>query len=264
MNFRKAGMVLSLAVLIVALSAVTPYYYEQERAAWTYRKLKKAYETTLTPEDPAALSMETDPLLLRSFDFTELQKENPDIVAWLYIPGTPIDYPVCRGTDDSYYLKHNAQGEYSFLGTVFQPAGTQDTDAHIIFFGHNMRSGKMFGTLKKYKEKKYRDKHPAIYVYTPEMNYKALVFGSFKCHNTDAVYQLGFRCCTAEYREWLERVCERSAASYSCGIPVTENDRVITLSTCVSAGIASERFVVNAVVFEQYHMESSHINNFPR
>lgn len=249
-------MALSLAVLAICLSAITPYFYEQERAAWTIREMKKTYEISSLVKDEDIPPEDTDPLLLRSFDFDGLQKENPDIVAWLYIPGTPVDYPVCRGQDedDNYYLKHNAQGEYSSLGAVFQPAGTRDTDAHIIFFGHNMRSGKMFGTLKKYKEQQYLNKHPHLYVYTPDRNYKASIFGSFKCHNADEIYQFGYEYCTAEYREWLEHIYARSTVNHPSDITVTDSDQVITLSTCVSAGIASERFVVNAVVTEQYSM----------
>lgn len=71
----------------------------------------------------------------RVIDWEYLKSINPDIIAWLYIPGTAIDYPVCHSKGD-YYLRKNIYRQYSILGTLF----TNETmeDPHVVIFGHNM------------------------------------------------------------------------------------------------------------------------------
>ena len=94
----------------------------------------------------------------RKIDFYELSEVNSDIVAWLYIPGTNIDYPIfCAplGEDEDYYLRRDLNGRYNSHGCLY----IRRSEGNIIY-GHNMRDGTMFGTLKNISAND-------LYLYTP-------------------------------------------------------------------------------------------------
>lgn len=97
--------------------------------------------------------------------FEELQKINPDIAGWLTIDGMTIDYPVMtRMEDNHYYLKHNFEGEEDRNGLLILDYRCDQTadDQNMIIYGHNMKTGVMFGTLKKYKDKNFTEKHKYV------------------------------------------------------------------------------------------------------
>lgn len=101
--------------------------------------------------------------------FTQLYEENPDFVGWLRIPGTKIDYPVMsREGDNNYYLDKNFEQQHDKNGSlILDYRNNIKTDGtagwqNLIIYGHNMRTGVMFGTLKDYKEKSFCDEHMTI------------------------------------------------------------------------------------------------------
>lgn len=102
-------------------------------------------------------------------DFKELKAQNPDIYAWLYIPGTDINYPVCQSTNDVYYLTHNTQGQLDANGALYTESKYNTRtfqDAVTVIYGHNMRSGKMFGFLEETFREGFTGRSEAI-VYLP-------------------------------------------------------------------------------------------------
>lgn len=78
----------------------------------------------------------------RKINWKKLQKRNKDIIAWIEIPGTKVDYPIVKCPTRSYYLHHDAEGRNSILGAVFvQPETAGDfSDIHTVIYGHNMRA----------------------------------------------------------------------------------------------------------------------------
>lgn len=98
--------------------------------------------------------------------FTQLHEENPDFAGWLRIPGTKIDYPVMsRAGDNNYYLDKNFEQQHDKNGSLILDCRNDVTAAggqNLIIYGHNMRTGVMFGTLKNYKEKSFCEEHMTI------------------------------------------------------------------------------------------------------
>lgn len=101
--------------------------------------------------------------------FAQLYEENPDFVGWLRIPGTKIDYPVLsRAGDNDYYLDKNFDQQHDKNGSLILDyrndiQGDASSDRqNFIIYGHNMRTGVMFGTLKNFKEKSFCDEHMSI------------------------------------------------------------------------------------------------------
>ena len=102
-------------------------------------------------------------------DFAALQQINPDIVAWLRIPGV-LDYPVVQGTDNSYYLHHTFRKEYNIAGSIFLDARNEAdfSDRKNIIYGHNIRNGSMFHVLRKFQNLDFYQANREIWLYLPD------------------------------------------------------------------------------------------------
>jgi sortase B len=111
-------------------------------------------------------------------DFATLQEKNPDVTGWIYLPDTEISYPLLYGQDNSRYTYISYDNTYSNSGSIFidyRCAGDL-SGRNTIIYGHNMRSGKMFGGLKKLLEQEYFDEHDIFYIVTKEKTLKYQIF----------------------------------------------------------------------------------------
>ena len=108
----------------------------------------------------------------------QLQKDNPDIIAWIEIENTNINYPVLQGNDNNYYLKHNYKKEYSINGSIFLDMNYNwnPPSTNLLIYGHNNKNNTMFQDLLKYKNKQFYEEHPIIKFTTinEEANYEIL------------------------------------------------------------------------------------------
>jgi len=118
----------------------------------------------------------------RKVNLPALKKKNKDIIAWISIPNMAVDYPVLKGKDNSYYLTRNAVKKRSSAGALFMDSKLKSnfTSSDTIIYGHNMRDGTKFGSLSKYRDKKFRKNHQYIYVYTPKATLKYRVTSTFR------------------------------------------------------------------------------------
>lgn len=107
---------------------------------------------------------------LSPINFEELRRINPDVVAWLVIPGTSIEYPVVQTTDNETYLKKTFDGGANAAGTIFLDYESRRDLAgfHSIVYGHHMKNKTMFTDLIKFKEEEFFKEHREIILYTPE------------------------------------------------------------------------------------------------
>ena len=103
-------------------------------------------------------------------DFEALKKINPEIIAWIRIPDTRIDYPVVQGTDNEYYLKHTFKKTEHVAGSIFLDKDNSPdfTNRKTILYGHNMKDGSMFQGLHKYESESYLQEHNKVYLYLPD------------------------------------------------------------------------------------------------
>ncbi len=129
----------------------------------------------------AIINQETDDLACMSIDWEGLAQKNPDVIAWVYIPGTDINYPIVQGEDDNEYLRQNFMREDSLLvhkGTIFlsEKNNRSLSDDASYFFGHNMNDDTMFGPIMGFFEQSTFDSHRDVYILTPYMNYRCETF----------------------------------------------------------------------------------------
>ena len=206
-------------------------------------------EQTEAPEDD---NTETEParenlsVVLPTVDFEALRETSPDIIGWLALPDTAINYPVTQADDNEYYLHHLYDGTYNKTGCLFADYENQEnfSDRNTIIYGHNMRDGSMFATLNEYDEQSYYDGHPQMYLVTPDGGYVVEIFTAFVSKPSESgsdtsPWRLSFKDDGA-YTTWLSEMAGRSVIETD--VTVTSSDKVLTLSTCTPGG--ASRFIV--------------------
>ena len=228
---------------------------EQEETVQRYVREEKKDEQGKNEREQNQCRDEIDPELCRSIDFAELRYQNREICAWIRMPGCGLDVPVVRGTDDAYYLTHNAFREERTYGSIFAPCDTPEdfSEQHTILYGHNMRDGTMFGGLKKYRDASFAQEYPYLYLYLPKEAWRCRVLGVEETDAESDVYRTGAWKET-DWNAWLQERKENSLAVCSGFSGKTE--KVLTLSTCVGDGSTSRRLAVHAAVEEIFAIDS--------
>ncbi len=165
-----------------------------------------------------------------SVDFELLIKKNSDIIGWLCCPDTPINYAVVRAGDNDYYLRRDLDKQYSYSGTLFADFRNKGdfSDKNTIIYGHNMKNASMFGTLINYEEQEYFDKHPEMYLITPDETYKIKLIAGIKETSTAELYE-GFLK-PENTREIINAAISKS--TFRSNYVFSDDDRFVTLSTC--------------------------------
>ncbi|MBR6769639.1 MAG: class B sortase [Lachnospiraceae bacterium] len=184
-------------------------------------------------------------------DFEGMWKVNPDVYAWIYIPGTVIDYPILQhATDNTYYLNYNIDGSYGYPGCIYtETMNSKDfTDNHTIIYGHNMKNGTMFSDLHKYKDASFLEENDQIFIYMPQKELEYRIFASYIYDDRHLHYSFNFAD-EAVYASYLEMVQEMRDmnANLRQDITVTAEDKIITLVTCLN-GQPDKRLLVQAVL----------------
>ncbi len=179
-------------------------------------------------------------------DFAALRKMNPDIVGWLYIGALDISYPVVQGTDNEYYLHRTFEGKDNFAGSIFvecQNSGDW-SDCNTIVYGHNMKNQTMFGKLNFLQEWEKYQEHMDFWILTPEGDYRYEIFNAQYTDAYSDVYTL-FSGPGEAFLEYLDKMQSQAQISLPAR-EFSENDRIVTLSTCASSQ-GDERYVVQGV-----------------
>lgn len=180
------------------------------------------------------------------YDWKKLKKINPDIVGWIKVPGTKIDYPILKGKEWNEYLHKNYKGEYSYPGSIFIQPDTSFEDKHLIIYGHNMRIKSMFGSLHKFESESFYKEHHTVLIYQPDRTIKAKVYSTYDCIDKTDTYKTEFT--GEEWTEWLNGTKEKNSYYPIKRIPKEKNN-VVTLSTCSGGGKGENvRYVVHATV----------------
>ena len=188
-----------------------------------------AQETVERPQGPQVLP-----------EYQKLYEENSDFAGWLTIPGTGIDYPVMQAVPESsdFYLTHNYNGEEDINGSIFLDSRNdfEQQDDNLIVYGHNMKSGLMFGELKNYLDEAFVNEHRTIVFNTiyEKAQYEVVAVCLSKVAQEG---EEGFR-----YYDFVNAGNEKSFRQYlknikkmnviSGDIDLSYGDKLLTLSTC--------------------------------
>lgn len=203
---------------------------------------------------PSVPTEETDSRVENPIDFASLRVENPDIYAWIYIPDTNVNYPVLQSpTDDSFYLDHDKDGNYSEAGAIYsQLANSTDfSDPVTVLYGHNMKSGGMFATLHYFENKEFFDSHEEMYIYTDGHIYTYKVIAAYQYDNRHILNSFNFAD-TAVTQQYFDTVLNPNSLVMNVreGVQLTAgSDKIVQLSTCTGdANRLVRRYLVTGVL----------------
>ena len=169
----------------------------------------------------------------------KLKQENEDVVGWIQIENTIIDYPILQTTDNSYYLTHNYKKENSKYGSIFAKSecNIQDNNSNFIIYGHNMKDEQMFNTLLKYENKDFYNEHKEIKVSTESEESRYSIVSVFKSRvfyqdekNVFRYYNYIKFENEQEYNTFIEN-CKKNQL-YDTGVSAKYGEQLITLITC--------------------------------
>ncbi len=175
----------------------------------------------------------------------EFSENYDNSVAWLYIPDTNIDYPIMQSGDNDYYAHRATDGSYLYAGSLFMDYRNSSdfTDFNSVIYGHNMGNGTMFADIPNYENEEYFMNHSYGWLTTEDDVRLIDFFAVARTSDTSGLYLAD-----PNFQEWDDQL--RNCASIYKEIEVTENDHLITLSTCTSAEGNSRTILVGKIIEE--------------
>lgn len=239
---KKYQSVICIAAAVCLLGAaafcgfhVCDHYAHQNEQTEAFEEIAEKVEQTQEDESQAPeIPLTEEESILP--EYGELFLQNPDMVGWIKVEGTNINYPVMQTPNEpNFYLKNNFEKEYSDLGT---PYVQEDCDIaqsdNLVIYGHHIKGQKMFGALEEYKSQSFYEEHKTVQFDTLTQHNEYEVIAVFK---TVAYSSEGFRYYDFvnaenedEFNAYVEKCKE--LALYDTGVTAEYGDRLITLSTC--------------------------------
>lgn len=182
---RKSDKLLVIIAIILLVAGaccigfVVTYYLKGSKSLNDNKRLSEIFwedikvdkNNNLLDDDADGLEDDTDDLKQIKESIKKLQEINRDIVGWIRIDGTQIDYPIVQTIDNDYYLTHDIYGKYNKRGSVFLDCrnvigGDADLTQTYILYAHNMKDRTMFGHLRDFLNKDYLEDHAIAHLYT--------------------------------------------------------------------------------------------------
>lgn len=246
------GFVAVIAAIVIVL-VLTFGKSEPEPVTTATPKPTPTATPTPTPEPtptPAAIPI----------DFTAWQNYNPDVYAWIYVPGTSVNYPILQSaTDNSYYLNYNIDGTKGYPGCIYtENINSKDfSDMHTVLYGHNMHAGytykgldgTMFRTLHKFEDADFFNQNRYFYIYT---NNQVLTYEIFAAYTYDDRHLLN--CYALEqdgvFQEYINNIyLQKDGHIREDAMRVNASDKIVTMATCT--GNSATRWLVVGVLRSQ-------------
>ncbi|MDY3255271.1 MAG: class B sortase [Lachnospiraceae bacterium] len=187
-------------------------------------------------------------------DFKALREKNPDTVGWLYVGSCGISYPIVQGEDNDYYMNHTFEGTVNSSGAIIMDYRDDKylKDWNTFIYGHNMKNGSMFGSLKKLlKDETLYDSDPYIYVYLPGYIYRYKIFSYYKDKPDSKMYWTADT--LQEYRQYIRDALSLSVRDL--GVETSEENNMVTLVTCSGSGAGKMRFFVHGEFIDRYKIK---------
>lgn len=253
----KISKIVTYVILLIGIGCLSYFVFYVNEATSTQNDLEhlsSLKDTDYKVNSPKYTFVNVDkpkdtPDILE--DYVTLYNNNKSFIGWISIEGTDVDYPVMQSVNEEYYLNHNFNQEKDNNGSIFagKDCNIWPRSQNIILYGHNMKSGKMFGQLKKYKSKSFYEKHKTIQFDTiyEKGTYEVMyVFGDNiydEAEVTFKYYQFIDPNSEAEWNSAMKYMADKSL--YETEITASYGSELLTLSTCDYEKDA-ERFVVVA------------------
>lgn len=240
-------IIIIIAILMIIFGAVYFGYY-----------LYGQYITQQAEEELSSIAQTTvsvDEGVKNPIDFKSLKAKNNEIYAWIKIPGTKVDYPICQSeSDDNFYLKHGAMDKkWLSSGAVYtESVNSLDfTDRVTVVYGHNGYGDTMFTTLHKFEKEDFFKEHSEFYIYTTESKLTYKIISAFKYDNRHIMNSFDFQD-DIIYSDFIDTI-KNPESSYKnirndIDKEITIDDNIVVLSTCITNQEESRYLVCGVLV----------------
>ncbi|MBR2187165.1 MAG: class B sortase [Lachnospiraceae bacterium] len=248
-------------LIVIAVFNMTRSFWEYEAGKQEYSKVEKEYVSLVDPVEKAAapgaeaeaeeeeeeeesIWTEDQSIPNLSIAHDALAAKNPDYFCWLYIAPIDVSYPVVKGSDNDYYLHHTFEGENNVNGCIYMDsqAWPDMNDYNIFIYGHNMRNGTMFGSLKHIlNDPQIALDNPYFYLLQKDAVRKYHIYSVHVAHPISDTFHNPAS--EQEYADYIKMVKEVSIVDM--GVDVTTADKTVTLSTCSGTGAGKKRLVIH-------------------
>lgn len=211
-----------------------------ERALKSQKPAAAQAAVVTTEETPAATPSPEEVEAAQRARFADLLAQNDEVVGWVTVPGTNIDYPVLQTDNNQFYLRHDLDKQYNVRGLPFLDYECDAKNGrHLIIYGHNMGDDETdrFTNLQEYRDPDYYTSHPTIQLDTlyESQVYKIVAVFAVTARTSDPDYfayniYINFES-DEEEQAYLDEVAQR--AFYTTGDYVQPNEKLLSLSTCI-------------------------------
>lgn len=241
------AMVFFALVFLASGGMLVKRYLEDRQAESEFAALAQLIDHTA---QPAATGGGADDNVNEA-KFAALKDQNSDFVGWISIEGTNLDFPVMQTPGNpNYYLRHDFHKVYSVYGVPYLDEdctlGGSSPSNNLVIYGHNMKTGTIFGCLTEYKKAEYYQSHPVIRFDTLYGDGEYEVFAAFAidvAQDTSFVYNSYLDMDETAFQQYVSEVKRRS--DVESGITPAYGEQLLTLSTCEYSS-ADGRYVVCA------------------
>lgn len=248
-KYREAIRTGSLCVATACVVLLGSYYFQGRRAESSIddlRKERRAAVEKLDQEEAGITDIPDGEDGEIYSQYARLHEQNPDLIGWLTIDGTKVDYPVMVTPDDpEYYSRRGFDKKESMNGLLFMDGDSSlyDYGGNVIIYGHNMKNGSMFADLLKYRDENFWAEHSTIKLDT--LNESRLYEVAAVLESND-MSELPYRFIRSEDQEAEDTIWKMQENSlYETGVPMKYGNDFLTLSTC-DYDTVNGRFVVMA------------------
>lgn len=254
-TIRRLIMFAALCTFSYTSFKLTNIYLEYQEGDEAYDNMEEMFEIPNIGSGEQATDMYGNTIVnsrdqaVWKYDFDALKNMNSDAVGWIKQDNI-ISYPIVNGTDNTYYLTHNAAHVENKSGAIFVDYRVEGgiEAKNCIIYGHNMNNGSMFGSLMKYRSESYYKEHPTFDIYIGPVGYRYYVFATYTTDAIGDTYTYNFLS-DEDYQEYIN--LSMSKRSYETAIKeVKTTDRIITLSTCTNTD-SGKRYIVQMIRGEQ-------------
>lgn len=181
-----AAMVICIGVMIFCAIQIFNILAEDQKGNSEYKELSQygvseEWANSYKAEKAETAGEPADELTAPDIDWDALKEKNPDVIGWITVPGTVINYPIVKGDDNDKYLHYTFENVKNANGSIFLDyrCSGELSDSLNVIYGHNMKRGAMFHDLEKFKEEKFFDEHREILIFTPEQAVRLKVVAAF-------------------------------------------------------------------------------------
>lgn len=231
---KKILPIVIFAVLLIIIAITLSIFRNRKKEVETTEETTTTETPVETTTEAPTFAFETDENYKRQIDFETLKATNEDVIGWIYIPGTVIDYPVLwKEYDIEYYLHHDINKEDSYNGIYLDGYSNSDfSTLNNIIYGHHMKNGSMFTDITKFKDENFFKDHRMVYIYTPQKTYRLKTIAALYTDPAPERRQTYFND-MEDFHDYVNRMTDKCSFR---DIPESGVDKIWSFITCSYEG----------------------------